>query len=1404
MANESAQIINASRSSSKHVFREALEKALNDLYKKDASTNIRRIYDTLAEQFKDIDIELKRALADQWISMTRRNELCERGFSTYDRLQEEGAFELNYIGFVPENNRVFNTVTLASLESVIQLDRIPSDTPQFTLLQGEKDISSVVLGYDASTNQIILDGSKIEGGEYTFGYTDKGCTLERNEILTVSKNDEGLITVTVAGDNVLYDSERVVIQNSAIGVLVRGEDYIFDYETGTLTAIADGRISTLNPTELDISYRFCFDFETYTKTAFHEQVFNEAAQIIDEVTIRVNSTYVSEVFRIFNATKREIYEPQSISRGIITLRPENRLKLIHRKNQSVQIFDTVFKTDIATKQLFLPVPSQEGLNSIQSVANVQGTSSLLRIVDGGRQNVPQVVTLNVFYETKSLSLFTGGIEARRCNVTLREGTHYTLRADTPSTFTITFLQAGLDKIGRNSLYAQLNARVSAINQRNDKETRNFRFDIRVTPPSEIYPVTGNLLILENAYTYVAKGNNGDVPLTEEIVVSTVNGETVFEQGTDYVWNGITKVIEFTAGSRIRLEDNIRVSFLGIFEFSADYLTLPDVLVVDYDKTQNGIDWTASLQTFDIRIRKVLSPNENVVELVYHPDDPEDLPRILIYLASDPTQRLRALTYNRRDRLLVVEAPEFEGDYVIEYVGHKHFISPSVNYYVSYNYGGRDRALRNVWSPLLGLTDTERRRYEQKNLNGNQSSVVLDYPPTDLDEIVIFLRGDTENEPATTITDFDPNTNTLYFNPVRAFGTYYVAYNTSNALTEDLRKFIIGMIGAFLTGPTKTGIEKMIETFTDITPDVRLATELAFKLRDEVYNSDPNQRSDSLMDIGFKSENIDFVPSRYNTGYQATVSNQTKLFTTSLTNVRAKEGTIQFLIGPRFNGDEPLTKYFIDIGQEGQYYRNRMAIYKNQKGYLVFETHDNEGQLWRVASDIKRNRTRITVPLAKGITSYQLNPPHPAFVTTDLDNDGQYDFFGAHKTEFLIRRIPGDTTEEGYGYSPLQFSEGYGYSRDDILLGRSVDLTTPVNIVVHFQIPDEPSNELQVGFDDVTRKLQAVVQAVKTGGGKVVVHTSVSYLRGNETFSNVLKAIENAGHEIGLYVDYPKFITNEVDRAAYLAEGFEIAQRLGITLESASANSKSENWAQLLISTGLNIVSGYIDPIFGETFENRAPTVRRVRSAETQGVLDLEGGELVYLPGVTHLNLKKPFSRATLQQIESTLLRTFSLKNSTEVSSWYFTVTPGNFSGNYFSEAALITEFIQTTINPLIELKKVRWSSFNTTAELFKALENWLNSLDAEAINTIGRDTYVKVLSYDYDTRTVTFDPIPSDGLYEFDYVTGWTAYEESEIFVSAVYKFRTDDGALPFYKLYINGELQDFVTFADFPALGEG
>lgn len=1396
MANTPGFIRNAAGSLSKQDFLTALKNALNDLYEKGSTSNIHQLYSVLAEQMKDVDLEIKKALYDQFIQVPKTNERVIRGTGPVDVLKEPSAFALNYIGFVPQNTSVFQEVFLTSNDFSIQLETIPRNNTResFRLTRAGEDVSSLILGYDENQKKLLIDQVPQEGS-YVLGFIDKGSTLSRKEIISLHVNDQGLLEGKFVVDKILFDSERVVIFNSAIGVLTRDIDYLMNYEEGIITATSTGRITSFEADSLDISYRYSFDLEERVRTSFHRQIFAEVPRVLGPTSLELPHKNVSEIFRVFNTNTRQLLQVESVSRGIVELAENSRLKIIRRRNAQVRFLENIFRLDRIQKSLSLPIPIEDSPTSIQTVNKVRIKTNHIRLHEGKRANLPNVFEVKCLYEAKQITLFTGGKTLRKCTVQLIPNVDYFFRKDDPTTFVVTLFQSGVLKIGQKNLYAQIEASLTPTEQTLESENRRFLFEAVVTPPIRIYQVTGETLFLEEALTYVRKGNNGDVKIDEEIFVSSMDG-FLYVENQDYVFDGVNKTITFLFNSRIEPGQSIRVLFAGVNNYFADYTACPDLLAIDYDITDNGIDWRPSLERSKVTIQIKLSPSKNFVQLIYHPVNIDDLNQIEIRSILNPKSVLKAHSYNIQDRILVIDAPFEEDTFSVTYIGYKHKIPVGTPYYVSYYYGSRDRNLRGTWAPLLGLNETSRRRFEDVILFGGQTSVQLAFPILSVDEIVVFLKGQTENEPATIVSNFDPVTNRIFFSPVRQYGEYVVAYNTENALTEDLRKFVRGMMKAFLIGPTTNGIREMITTFTNRFPLVRPASTLAFRLNDEQFNNDPDLKSDSLSSVDFKGENIDFVPARFNSGLISKPTEQTIVKAPALTNVRMSEGTIEFLIGPRFNGDDETTNYFLDLGRPGEYYKDRLSIYKNKRGFLVFEVHDSLGKVWRITTDVGRKRKTIYRFLEAGTTSTTL-PTRPVFSTTDLKNNLQDDIYGAHKTEISIRRVFEDETilkqcreqDEGYGYNEPRIPQ------------QEICLTTPLQIAVHFIIADRVEYQTVQGFDEITKKLQALALKVELSGGNLVIHTSKSYLIGNSAFSPVLKDLEERGHEIGLYIDMPNFVLAQ-ERLKYLQETLELATfGQGLNIKTFSGNVEINNWLELGKQLNLEIAAGFIDPNFGEHFENPSPNVRRIRTSYTLGALDVEAGQIVYLPGITYVNYDSPFSLISLQQIESSLLRSMSMKDVNSVNSWYFTVRPETFTDDYLNEAQAIGDWIRSTIEPLVLQEKVEWVSFYETGNDFLQKENFINNLDASDQNIINSQVFVRSFQYDWDTRLLSFEAIPTSGLYEIDYVSGWAAYEESEIFVAIVYKFKTDDGSKPYYKLYLNGELQDFITFADLPTI---
>jgi hypothetical protein len=138
--------------------------------------------------------------------------------------------------------------------------------------------------------------------------------------------------------------------------------------------------------------------------------------------------------------------------------------------------------------------------------------------------------------------------------------------------------------------------------------------------------------------------------------------------------------------------------------------------------------------------------------------------------------------------------------------------------------------------------------------------------------------------------------------------------------------------------------------------------------------------------------------------------------------------------------------------------------------------------------------------------------------------------------------------------------------------------------------------------------------------------------------------------------------------------------------------------------------------------------------------------------------------------------------------------------SFQTDIDLFKDWWLNVVQPMVIAGRVKWNTFSELYDLFTALEGYLESLTAQETVEVGKTTLIKALDYDQVTKVLTFAPIIEGGLYEFNYIVGWSAYEESEIMLAISWKLHTNDGLLPFYKLYIDGELQEMHIFNDFPA----
>ena len=1369
--NDPGVLINPAGSGSAPAFTAALLQSLNDLYTKTQGTNVYRLYSALGNQLADLDIQTQRVLHDLFLSLTASNEQVTRGYTLQDQLLKQGAYALQYIGFVPSGTIYTQTASLSLADTEIILDRIPTSQASITLTLNGTDYSTLITNYNSSNNTVTITPVSTSG-LYTVRFTDAGCTLYSSEQAKVTSQGTTYIA-TLQNAPVLYDSERVVIHNSAVGVLQRGIDYNINYTTGVITSLPKGFIAQLKPDLLDVQYRYQFLFDTLTDPAFFNQVFNEQAVIVGSNVVEISRDNISEVFRLFNTNTRETYGIESISRNQITFTSQAPLTTGVSPAQLVATTFVSLSNNKVTYSNTFTVDIANNIYQVQTLNKIYAQSQYARLVRGGREVVPGMITFPVPLELNTITLITGATSVYRCKTTLSLTTDYSLSV-TGNQAVLILSTSGKAKVGNNSLYAQLNLSLSPFNNATTdvNQVQTFATNTVVTCNTEQVTFAKQTMLLVNGLYYVLPTQNGDQPIGENILVTNSNKQ-VLVAGTDYSYDPIQKALTILVSSSININDTVTVTYLGQYNTYLNYTYSPDIIVCDYSYTSNAIDWSPSIQQYNITFNVTLDPSTNTIQLIYQPSDVNNLELITVTALGDASTTLTTISYDPNQRLLYVTPPAQTQTFVVSYLGFKHKIDPGVPYFVTYLYGARNGALENSFAPLLQLTNTTRRRTEVQQLIGNQTQVTVQFPPIDIQNIAIYPTGSPSNDLAATVLGLNTTTNTLTITPIRAYGSYTIAYDTAGALTEDLRTMIIGLMKAFLTGPTLVGMQELIETFTDITPYIEPLSSLGFRIADQSVNN-PALRSEALNDVMFVGTGVEFVPSKFNVGLYSTSQNQTTVSAPAITTVEASQGTIQFLLGPQFDSNVPVSHYFIDIGTKGSYYNNRISIYKNERGYLVFELFDNRGNIRRVVSPVSHNQNVFTQFLTAGSNSVSL-PTRPSFSSTDISNNGELDLFKAQPTELLINRIY-TTTADAQTFFPLE-------------------------IAILFQIKNDLEYGTLDGFNRATQRLFAVMKATASASGIAVVHVSVTYLNACSQYSNVLKTFQNNGYEIGLYLDVPITIIDPAAQSAYIQQGLTVAKQLGLNIQSFSCNFALRNWIEIANGLGLQIAAGYVDPLSGVGFTNPSPAIRRAQGTVIPTTLDTTGGTITYLPGATDLNYARPLSPVTMQQLLSTLLRSLSQNQPAQVSSWYATFEVEDFTDNYLAESKMIGTWLQQTITPLVIQQKVQWKRFIDSFAIFRTLEALELQESAKIANVLNRTDSVQPLLYNWDTNVLTFEPVPFDGIYQFNYVTGWQKYEESEIFVCAVYKLHTDDGALPYYKLYINGELQDFTTFADFPVI---
>jgi len=169
-------LLNAAGSNDKETFVQALLSALSDFYNKGSDTNLAKLYEALASVLTLTDRDLSALLHDNFLSAQAIDEIVQRGSTALDRLQKEGAFRVDRIGYTPSAFIRTEAHRLNANDTIVTLGSLPVDFTAvriFNTRDPGKIPVSFILDFSEDDNTITVAGVP-NPGLYDFEYIDAG------------------------------------------------------------------------------------------------------------------------------------------------------------------------------------------------------------------------------------------------------------------------------------------------------------------------------------------------------------------------------------------------------------------------------------------------------------------------------------------------------------------------------------------------------------------------------------------------------------------------------------------------------------------------------------------------------------------------------------------------------------------------------------------------------------------------------------------------------------------------------------------------------------------------------------------------------------------------------------------------------------------------------------------------------------------------------------------------------------------------------------------------------------------------------------------------------------------------------------------------------------------------------
>jgi len=1178
-------------------------------------------------------------------------------------------------------------------------------------------------------------------------------------------------------------SEVITVPGGQFDALVRGQDYTIDYKNGIVNILLTGIVGTLpsvgtDQFNLDITYRRQVDFKKAFLLDSHIEAYGEVATVTGLFELSIENKPINDVFRVFNKTTGEQYTITSFLNDIIlingvqaprTLDLTNVLSLLRSRTLSnAQFLDTI--------ALVLPqelTPAKEHL--VNSATGITGMTDFKYLIQGNIDVPQKIYTLEVTSDISNIELLTGSSILRRSNRQLVQGIDYTIILnDKNLTLTITFTDTGLSLIGNNSVFYKL-VKTYHIHKRFLHEGNSILdTEHRVIFVQNYIHETVNFS--PDGYAYLLKlrpfvkvDQEIDRLVYPSLIITDRSGAIVYEVGKDYVVDTAFRRLIRTEVSKISPLQVVNVIYVDNEEFVIDQVNIShDVVLVDYDHGTNSLDWTSSFHDIPVQEVRNLVKDLRFLTLTQFPADTN----VHIYrtLENGQVQTITIVDVDIAKRQIQFDPIQTSAIYRVDYTARDQLLIPNTNYFVTYNYGARRHALIENYASLLGITTDVVIRIEQFDMITKQSSAQLSYVPIDPARALVFVTGDQEKAPITTVTAFDPKTLTLHFTPVISAGNYTIEYPVTGFNTERLRQSIIALLDAFRLGPTRLSLERAVERLTGVTPNITDSINDGFKLTN---GTDSDYLAPLLPEISPALSNgassISFVPSRFDNGLELKASNNAWVAYSALNDLRVDEGSFSFLLGTLWDGDDNQTHQLFDmIGTDE--FTNRITLYKNKKNLLVFEIHDENSNLYRATTDITWIPRNEIIHLKEGQNTAKLLYS-PAYTIVDFDDNEQSDIFEANRTEFIISPI--FTGPKGLG----------------------------LNMTTIIQIPDDPSFVVESVQHNIASKLRTMASIFEAHGAKLTIQTELSFIQGCQRFDNVLFELYQHGHDVHLLIDMPQNIISDEDREVYILERRNALAEIGIggsKSDGIAGGYVIEDFATRFPALGFEYASVYKNPLTNEPLPLRTD-VFRASTGPDFSALDSQS-DLVYLPGDASIDFQKnPIIVQSFIPITNSLITAILKSRLDMINTWYCVVNINDFT---LYETVLFEQWLQQTVDPLVQSGKVVWRTLLNSYKLFLEFEKF----QEVNRNRIRSDGYgygyggiqnIRALHWDEVTNMVTFDPVDKAGHYLFSYISGFSKYEEAEHFITCTWKLHTRDGQPPMVKLFLDGELMNHKTFGD-------